>query len=370
MAGRRNIDNAPTNRLGASRTLGRVLYGVMGDGGGHVSRSLAIARQLRAHEIVFVGGERVRREMAGHGYDTVPAPVAATELAGQRVAIGRTLVGAVAAFARQRGVVGRLTDVIREFDPDLILSDYEHFLPLAARNLGRPCISVDRQHALTHCRYRVPPGHPVSRAMTLASIRHLYSAASRYLVSSFVPMEVVDPEVTEVFPTIVRHAVRDRSPRQGDHAVVYVRGADLGWVRGLLAGRRRRYIVYGFEMRRDEGNLSFRPSSSDGFLDDLASSAYLVSNGGHNALSEALHFGKPVLCLPTRLFYEQLVNAHLLAEAGYGAYGEPGPGAGVAVDAFEADLPRYRAAAKAYAPWTTRTITARLEELMAGGGAA
>jgi uncharacterized protein (TIGR00661 family) len=346
--------------------MGRILYGVMGDGGGHISRSLAIAQRLRAHEIVFVGGERVRVDMARHGYATIPAPVAATELVGQRVSVTRTITGAAAVFARQPGVVRRLARVIREFDPDLILSDYEHFLPLAARRCGRPCVSVDRQHALTHCRYRPPPGHRVSRALTLGSIRCLYSAATRYLVSSFVPMEALDPDLTEVFPTVVRDLVGEWSPRPGDHAVVYVRGASMGWVRGVLGDRRRRYVVYGFDTDLEEGNLSFRTHSPEGFLDDLSSAAYLVSNGGHNALSEALHFGKPVLCLPTRLFYEQLVNAHLLARAGYGAYCEPDGSAARALNAFEEELPRFSAAAGAYVPWAPRTIAARLEELMAG----
>jgi uncharacterized protein (TIGR00661 family) len=152
---------------------------------------------------------------------------------------------------------------------------------------------------------------------------------------------------------------------EGNHAVVYVQSALHDWICGLLADRRRRYVIYGFDMDKAHGNLCFRRNSSENFISDLASCAYLISNGGHNVISEALHFGKPVLCFPTRLLYEQLLNAHLLADAGYGAYHEPNAGAGAALDAFEARLPQFQKAAANYAPWTRHTVAGRLEALMA-----
>ena len=232
----------------------------MGDAGGHVSRSLAIARRLSAHEIVFVGGGRVG-ELARQGYSVVSVPAAGTRLSGHRVDAGRTALGAIAVLARRQSVIARLTAVIEDFDPDLILTDYEYFLPFAARRLGRPCISVDRQHALTHCLYRPPPGDRVSRLLTLNIIRTLYSAASHYLVCSFVPMQPIDPGLTEVVPPVMREEVGGMRPAAGDHAVVYLRGTPPEWARELLAGRRRRYVIYGFDICAEEGNLSFRPNS-------------------------------------------------------------------------------------------------------------
>lgn len=344
--------------------MGRILYGVMGDSGGHVSRSLAIAAGLREHEIVFVGGGRVAEAMAVHGYETVPVPLLGTELQGQRVAVARTVIRAAAGLAERGGVLRRLGAVIQDFDPDLIVTDYEYFLPLAARRSGRPCISVDRQHALTHCRYPVPPGHRLSRALTVPLVRYMYSEASRYFICSFMPMNVLDPQVAEVFPSVLRPGVRERRGVPGDHAVVYMRGADPAWIRSLLLGRRRRYLVYGFGLDREEENVRFRRPSPDGFLDDLATSAFLVSNGGHNAISEALHLGKPVLCMPTGLFYEQVVNAHLLAEAGLGAYSDADAGAAKALDSFEENLPRYEKVLAGYAPWTSTSVVARLASLL------
>ncbi len=345
--------------------MGRVIYGVAGDAGGHVSRALAIAEELRrrGHDIVFVGGGRVA-DLASRGYAVVPIAMFETKLSANGVRPLASGFAGLAALARSARTVARLCALIREVRPDLIVTDYEHFLPLAARRLGYPSVSVDRQHALTLCRYDMPPGQRVNRALTLSAIRLLYSAANRYLVSSFVAMQPIDPARTEVFPPVLRREVGMHSVTDGEHAVAYLRGADLRWVRSVLGGRRRRFLIYGFDIAAEEGNLSFRRRSDAGFLADLAGCAYVVCNGGHNLICEALHYRKPLLCLPIRLFYEQLVNAHLLAQAGYGACAAPAEGA-VALAAFEERLPAYSAQAAAYRTWMAQSIPQRLEQLMA-----
>lgn len=347
--------------------MGRILYGVMGDAGGHVSRSLAIAQQLQGHEVVFVGGGRAA-ELARGGHPVFAIPSLGTVLRNQRVDTVRTVAHCADALRQSYSVIARLTAFIREFDPDLIVTDYEYFLPRAARRLGRPCISVDRQHALTLCRYRPPPGHRLSRVLTSGIIRTLYSAASHYLVCSFTPMQPIDPDTAEVLPPVLRRDVLSVEPGEGDHAVVYMRGAPPDWVHAFLSGRRRRYIIYGFDIDREDGNLKFRRNSPEGFLEDLATCAYAISNGGHNVISEALYYKKPLLCFPVLLFYEQLLNAHLWAEAGYGAWYEADARAAAGVDRFEAELPRFQARVAARRPWDGRAIASRLQALMADGG--
>jgi uncharacterized protein (TIGR00661 family) len=347
--------------------MGRILYGVMGDAGGHISRSLAIAHKLRDHEIVFVGGGRVA-DLAQSGYEVVSVPMYDTKLSGHRVNTLATILSGMRVARERPAVIDRLTMLIRDYEPDLIVSDFEHFLPFAARRAGRACISVDRQHALTHCEYKAPPGHRLGRAMTLSAIRGMHSEASHFLVCSFVPMRPIDPNLTEVFPPVLRDEVRAMTRGEGEHVLVYMRGVPREWITNLLSNRRRRFIVYGYDTNEEHGNLSFRPRSTDGFLRDLANCAYVMSNGGHNLISEALHFGKPLFCLPVSLFYEQLVNAHLMSEAGYGVYCDHHTRAARTLDDFESRLPEYSERVTRWPAWNGRSVAERLRALMVTRG--
>lgn len=347
--------------------MGRVLYGVAGDSGGHVSRSLAIAQQLRGHEVIFVGGGRVKT-LAQHGYSVVPVPLIESRLSNGGVSLAGTAHAAVTTLAQFPRTVSRLSDVIREARPDLVISDYEFFTPVAARRMGYACVSVDRHHALTMCRYRSPSGHWLSRNAAQLTVRTLFSVANHYLVCSFVPMQPIDARLVEVFPPVLRQQVTMFESTDDEHVLVYLPGTSLSWVRELLSNCQRRFLIYGFDLEREEGNLTFRRHSESGFLADLASSAYVISNGGHNVISEALHYGKPLLCLPTGLLYEQFVNGYLVEESGYGAYARRNRAA-AALDAFEANVPSYRKNAATYSPWGRRTIAERLEAMIANSAA-
>ena len=85
-------------------------------------------------------------------------------------------------------------------------------------------------------------------------------------------------------------------------------------------------------------------------------------------ISEALHFAKPMLCFPIRLFYEQLLNVHLLAEAGYGAYHHADGGAAAALDAFERHLPQFHARVATRVAWDQNVVASRLQKLIVSRG--
>ena len=76
--------------------------------------------------------------------------------------------------------------------------------------------------------------------------------------------------------------------------------------------------VYGFNCDRTEGNLHFKKYSEHGFLEDLASCSYVVCGAGHTLISEALHYGKPVMSCPIANAFEQFLNALYIEKLGYG----------------------------------------------------
>ena len=84
--------------------------------------------------------------------------------------------------------------------------------------------------------------------------------------------------------------------------------------------------VYGMrggpEADQVDGNLEYRPRSGDGFVEDLRTARGVVTGGGFSLLSEAVYLGKPVLSIPLRGQFEQLMNARYLERDGYGLCAE------------------------------------------------
>ena len=92
--------------------------------------------------------------------------------------------------------------------------------------------------------------------------------------------------------------------------------------RGPAVAARLRCLVYGMRGGPDEvlveGNLEFRPRSTEGFVEALRTARGVVAGGGFSLLSEAVYLGKPVLSIPLSGQFEQLMNARYLERLGYG----------------------------------------------------
>jgi uncharacterized protein (TIGR00661 family) len=317
------------------------------------------------HEYLFVGGGAVL-DLEREGHRVLPLPVLGTELGERRVRILATVAGAARFLPRLLPVIDRLAGIMEEYGPDLIVTDYEFFTQMAARRLRRPCVSLDNQHLLTHCRYERPPGQGLSRLMTLMCIRALFSGSSRYLITSFHPLPPKDGARTRVLPPVIRQDVRRHRPSEGEHGLVYLRGGLPPGLPEALKARGGPFVVYGLGDAPRDGNLLFKPYSEEEFLRDLASCRYVLCNGGHSTICEALFLGKPVLCAPVNFFYEQAVNAHLLSVAGYGEACPGGPEWGGALARFESRLEDYAARIREREFWGNPVVTRCLRGLIDG----
>ena len=346
--------------------MARIFYGVMGDARGHISRALTIAREMPQHEFLFAGGGKFYRILQENGYQVENVPITPTVIRNHRVDIGGTVAYGVAGLARMGPAIKRVKAIIREYDPDLIISDYEFVTMWAARMMGRPCVSLDNQHLLTECRYDLPPGQRLSRYLTCFLIRYLFSGASHYLITSFHRLPPADPAMIEVFPPLIKAKVKDLTPSIDDHVLVYLRGNNFAALIERLKESRRRVFIYGLGEKPPQGNLIFKNTSEDGFLTDLASCRYVITTGGHSLISEALYLEKPLLCLPVHFFYEQYFNAYFLSKNNFGHYLLNIGCRENFIEAFEGRVSQYRAQIKKNDFLGNPQVAARLEELSRG----
>jgi len=159
--------------------------------------------------------------------------------------------------------------------------------------------------------------------------------------------------------------VENYNSRVGDHVVVYQTSPTFIPLLETLKKMSRPFRIYGFGARPAEKNLEFKANSTEDFLEDLSSCHYAIVNGGHNVISESLYYGKPVLCFPIHLAYEQYLNAFMVRYLGYGDYStsrNPGP---VLFSEFETKLDFFRSRVSSGTFLGNGLLAEKLESLIA-----
>jgi uncharacterized protein (TIGR00661 family) len=210
-------------------------------------------------------------------------------------------------------------EIVREFGPDVIISDAEVWSHRVAAHLRIPRISFDHIGLLTYCRPEVEWRDRAAAWFNGQCYRWLMGQPDRVLVSSFYPVRPRRPDVKIVGP-LLRQAFREQSPRQGDHLLAYFnQGKDqlLPAILEALAGAGPPVHVYGSNRRGQEGPLTFLPLSNLPFLEDLASCRAVISTAGNQLIGEALYLGKPVCVMPEACV-EQRLNAAAVERLGIG----------------------------------------------------
>ncbi|MBA4358534.1 MAG: hypothetical protein C0405_12510 [Desulfovibrio sp.] len=346
--------------------MARILCGVMGDAMGHVNEALALAQALPGHEFLFLGGGQVAR-LGQAGYRVEPLPLLGTAYNANRVAVAATIGQGARALTGLAQTLAKVERVIRRFRPDLALSLYEVFTLLAAGRLGLACLSLNHQHFLDRCHPPPIQGQATARLLLRLSLASFCGLARRCLVPSFFPLRPRDPRRTQVFPPLLSPGLAELRPTQGEHAVVYQTSATFRRLLPALRQWGRPCVIYGLGRRPACGNLVFRAPDRRRFLEDLASCRFLVANGGHTAISEALYLGKPVLSFPIALAFEQYANACMLRRLGYGDFSlNPSPQAHL-LRSFETRLEQFSAAMAGGDFHGTARLAGRLEQLLKRG---
>jgi len=300
--------------------MAKILYGVHGTAHGHAIRALTIARRFPEHEFLFVSHEAGPAILQGE-YPVVDLPSLGTVFTRHRVDTLATLKLNFPVWRDRKALLRRVLDLMESFQPDAVISDYEFFLPRACRLLGVPCLSIDHQHVISACRHPIPWGEYPSYLTTGLAVRLLFSRATDYLVISFFQPEVRPGLRARIMPPLLRDTVLARQPEDRGHVLVYQSYiTDFRKFLAFVEAVKRPVIVYGVKKEGREGNLWYKPKSEEGFLDDLATCAYVVCGGGHSMISEALYYGKPVISFPIKGAFEQFLNAFYIERLGYGHF--------------------------------------------------
>ncbi|MGF1677967.1 MAG: glycosyltransferase family protein [Candidatus Methylacidiphilales bacterium] len=301
--------------------MAKVLYAVMGNTNGHIMRTLSLISRLPQHEFHIVGGGRVPEVLAEH-YPLLRVPVLHSRYKNQKLDLWGTIRQIVLRVLQIPWICIRIHQYVRQWKPDVLVSDREFFTPIYARLTGRTCYSVDHTHIMKCCSFPIPETLRTIHRLTLLNDYLLYDWTRHNFIVSFFQPPLIKRQSTidEVFGYVVRPELNTVQPSQGDDVFVYLSIPEFPGLIRVLQQLRRKVVCYGAGREGIDGNITYRAFHNTRILEDLAACRYAVINGGHNLISEALHYRKPVLCFPITGQVEQHMNVHFIRELEYGDY--------------------------------------------------
>ena len=357
----------------------RILYGVVGEGMGHAMRSRVILEHLSAqgHEVEVIASGRAAKFLSdrfGEHGDVHRIHGLHIVYDDNRVRRGSTLwsnvLGGTAAIPSQ---IGAYFELISDFRPEVVISDFESWTYYFAKSHRLPILSIDNMQILNRCSIDEevidgsapwPKSHRADFEIAKAFVKGKLPFCDHYLITTFFRPPIRKPDTT-LFPPILRPEILAAKRSRGEHLLVYQTAEGGDTLEQTLRKSGLPCRVYG--IRRNitadevEGNLTYRPFSEGGFIEDLASSRGVIAGGGFTLMGEAVYLHKPMLSIPIRGQFEQVLNGRYLHKLGYGRFAESLDDPQVILDFIEA-IPSCEQALASYAQDGNREILAAVDQ--------
>jgi uncharacterized protein (TIGR00661 family) len=349
----------------------RILYGVVGEGMGHAMRSRVVLEHLVAqeHEVQIMASGRATDFLAKrfegvnriHGFHMI--------MEENRIRIGKTVWSNV--LAGTAGVPKNIQayfELITQFKPEVVISDFESWTYLYAKAHRLPILSIDNMQIINRCTHppEVLTGDETPFRLAKAFVKGKLPFCDAYFVTTFFRPHVRKGD-TRLFPPILRPEIEAAKATRGEHLLVYQTGEGYEGLARTLTDTKLPCRIYG--MRRSiktdevEGNLVYRPFSETAFIEDLASARAVIAGGGFTLMGEAVYLHKPMLSVPLAKQFEQIMNARYLELEGYGKYAKSLDDPRTVFDFLEA-LPRYEARLSRYGQEGNKELLGALDEFL------
>jgi uncharacterized protein (TIGR00661 family) len=297
----------------------KIVYGVSGEGLGHVFEAIEVVRRMRreGHVVkVLTYGDRAFASLAEFG----PTRIEGIHL--YFSSAGMSLVDTVRknlkVFPFYLGNGRRLMRELRDFRPDVFVTAYEPFSMVASHVLGRPLVSMDNQNELLHIKAPKGANRFAFWLARLATWICTYGARF-YVVKSFTKPHQDDDRVRFVSP-IIQQEIRDLRPVAGPHVLVYLTKENPALI-ALLKSMDGTFLVYCNNRVGEDGNLSYR-AQGETYVRDLCECRAIIGTTGFSLVADSIYLRKPYFGVPLRKQFEQTHNAHFLVDSGLGEFSE------------------------------------------------
>ena len=300
--------------------MARILYGVCGIGLGHAIRSKILIDYLKDknYDIRIVAGGKAYTYLSKE-YPNVEEIESADFVFKNNKSrlfytvfrtFYRIITHGLSSFIKVR-------KIIKDFKPELIITDAEPISHIAARISSIKRISIDNPHALLYRKYEINRSEFLSWFLLIFALKILIFGADKYIIYDYFDKQIDNPRVLFIKPIIQQEFLKQK-PRNGEHIFVYQSLTDNDYICNTLKKIDEKFIIYGFNKNMVDKNLTFKKFNQDEVFQDISCAKAVIANGGFNILSEALYLKKPIYCMPIKYQFEQILNGKFIEKLGAG----------------------------------------------------
>lgn len=307
----------------------KILYGVQSDGMGHALRSKPVIEYLikQGHQIKIVTSKKAKDYLSKHFDDVEDIHDISFFYFNNKVSYVITGLKFFLCLDKffTKGAL-RIKKVFEEYQPDIVITDFEFFTAKASKLFKRPLISLDNITVLKL--FKVPKNikNYYDYTLSKAGVEGFINFVDSYFVTSFFKLPVRSKRYQKKL-TVVKPILREcilkakKNVKLDDHIIVYqTTKPTKKLIKALHDCEDQNFIYYGSSMNKKSKNIKFRKFSETDFVKDFASAKAVITNGGFSFISEAIYLGKPILAKPVTGQFEQFVNAKMVEEKKYGKH--------------------------------------------------
>jgi len=299
--------------------MAKILYGVCGEGLGHASRSRILINHLQKnHEIKIAAGGKAYTLLSKNFKDVqkIQSPHFMYKKGQVRLlySILKILYQTMVATPKSLLMIRK---TIKEFKPDVILTDADPITYNLALLKKLPRISIDNPQAIIYRKYKVKtsefwPWFALVLACKIAAFN-----ADKYVIYDFSEKRSTNKKVIFLKP-LIQQGILHEKPKEKHHIFVYQTSQSTEFISEILKKIDEKFIIYGFAKNQKENNLIFKKFNENEFYQDIAHSKAVITNGGFTVLSEALYLKKPIFTIPIKRQFEQVLNGKFIENLGVG----------------------------------------------------
>jgi len=301
--------------------MARILYGINGEGMGHAFRSKPIIDELKKHHRIEIITSYKAFQMLSKDYRNIHEVSRASMIyRNAKIHLPLTVIENAKDLPKSLKSLAKVHRLIKKFKPDIIITDFEPFTNIAAKVHKIPLVAFDNPSVLRKCRVDVPISQYHNFAAAYFVCGCMVNFADYYLLTTFFDVKPKQKKVL-LFPPVIRKEVLRAKRCKGRHVIVYQTGHNYDHLIPLLKENpKQKFIVYGCNEEKVDGNIAFKPLGKTNFIKDLASCRAVITNGGFTLMSEAIALKKPILSVPVQGQFEQILNSINLEKRGFGEY--------------------------------------------------